>query len=352
MNRKVNKNIKIFFAALLFGAALMFGGCGQTASGPVRYTDTDIAMGTVIQQNIYALREGEEATEEIFALIRTLEQEVLSRRLDTSEIYALNQRAEEKEGLQISEELGVLLENCMELWEASQGAFDVTLAPVICLWDIDSWAEGTHGGTFAVPKQQEILRAMERCGSGGVEIEKLAEGYEIRLSEGIELDLGAVGKGAALDEIRSYLEQSENITGAVISVGGSILVYGCKPDQSSWRVAIVDPADTASSIGYLSLEGTFCVSTSGDYERYVEADGVRYHHILDPATGYPADSGVRSVTVLSDSGFLSDALSTACFVMGIDKGMELAERYEAEVLFVDTEGKIVMSPGMERYFSQ
>ena len=103
-------------------------------------------------------------------------------------------------------------------------------------------------------------------------------------------------------------------------------------------------------MGVLTLEGQWCVSTSGDYERFVEVDGVRYHHILDPATGRPTDSGTAGVTVLSKSGFDSDALSTACFILGPEKGMELAERYGVEVLFVGTDGSIQMSPGMEAYF--
>lgn len=344
--------MKKIFAVALFLAGLFFCGCGQTS---VQYTDTDIAMGTVIQQNIYSLTEDETATDEILTLIRNLEQENLSRRLESSEVCRINRyferdSSEDSESLQISGELGLILEECLSVWESSQGAFDVTLAPVIRLWDIDSWAGGAREGVFEVPEQQAILQALDDCGSGGIELEELAEGYEIRLPRGMELDMGAVGKGIALDEIRSWLKQRENITGAVISVGGSILVYGGKPDGSRFKVAIANPSDTAAVIGYLSLEGTWCISTSGDYERYVEAEGVRYHHILDPATGYPADSGVRSVTVLSESGFLSDALSTACFVLGADEGMKLAEEYGAEALFVDREGNIIMSEGMEEYF--
>ena len=342
---------KIFVIALSL-AGLFFCSCGQEI---IRYTDTDIAMGTVIQQTVYISNGDETPTDEILTLIRALEQETLSRRQETSEVYRINRyfgkdNNVDSEGLQISEELGMILEDCLRMWEASRGAFDVTLAPVILLWDIDSWAEGTREGAFEVPKQQEILQALDDCGSGSIELEKLAEGYELRLPKGMELDMGAVGKGIALDEIRSRLKKQENITGAVISVGGSILVYGSKPDKSSFKVAVADPFGTSSAIGYLSLEGTWCVSTSGDYERYVEAGGVLYHHILDPATGYPADSGVRSVTVLSESGFLSDALSTACFVLGVDEGMKLAEDYNAEVLFVDKEGNIIMSEGMEKYF--
>lgn len=346
--------MKSLFAVILPLAAAVIGGCGQAASGTVLYKDTDIAMGTVVQQNIYVgndSKEGGTVTEDILGLIRRMEQETLSRRLETSELYLVNHRKTEEDGLHISEELGMVLEECLDVWEASGGAFDVTLAPVIRLWDIDKWSEGAQEGTYTLPERQEILHALENCGSGEILLEKQGEGYEIRLPEGAELDLGAVGKGVALDEIRSGLEQREEIGGAVISLGGSILVYGTKPGGDCWRVAIVNPADTASTIGYLSLEGTWCVSTSGDYERYAMVGGVRYHHIMDPATGYPADSGVRSVTVLSDSGLLSDALSTACFVLGTDKGLGLAEEYGAEVLFVDGGGKIVMSPGMEKYFT-
>ena len=344
--------MKRIFAITISLAGLFFGGCGQEA---VRYMDTDIAMGTVIHQNIYSVTEDETATEEILVLIRTLEHETLSRRLEESEVCRINRyfgadSGQDGQSLQISEEMGLVLENCLRVWESSRGAFDVTLAPVIAIWDIDGWAGGTREGTFEAPKQQEIEQALEYCGSGGIELRELPTGYEIRLPKGMELDMGAVGKGIALDEIESWLMQRENITGAVISVGGSILVYGSKPDKSRFKVAITNPSDTASTIGYLSLEGTWCISTSGDYERYVEIDGVRYHHIIDPATGYPADSGVRSVTILSDRGFLSDALSTACFVLGVDEGMKLAEEYDAEVLFVDKEGNIIMSEGMKKYF--
>ena len=134
------------------------------------------------------------------------------------------------------------------------------------------------------------------------------------------------------------------------SGGGSILTYGEKPDNSSFRIGILDPAEPSRNIGILTLDGEWCISTSGDYERYVEVEGVRYHHILDPATGYPADSGVRSVTVLSQDGLLSDGLSTACFILGEEKGMALAKEYGVHVLFVLEDGRILMSPGMETFF--
>ena len=143
-----------------------------------------------------------------------------------------------------------------------------------------------------------------------------------------------------------YLQEHEKITGATIAVGGSVLTYGEKPDGSSWKVGIVNPRETSYYVGILEVDGQWCISTSGDYERYVEVDGIRYHHIIDPDTGYPADSGVTSVTVLTKDGFLSDALSTACFILGKDAGMKLAESYGAEVLFVEKDGTVSMTEGM------
>ena len=115
-------------------------------------------------------------------------------------------------------------------------------------------------------------------------------------------------------------------------------------------MGIVNPFDTAESIGILTLEGSWCVSTSGDYERYVEVDGVRYHHILDPKTGAPAVSDVRGVTILMKDGLLGDGLSTACFILGPEKGMALAARYGAEALFVMADGRFEMSDGMKDVF--
>ena len=166
----------------------------------------------------------------------------------------------------------------------------------------------------------------------------------------MQMDLGAMGKGVALDEILKILEAHPEVSGAVISVGGSILTYGSKPEGGAWQIAVTDPLDPSQSVGVLTLAGGYCVSTSGDYERYVEVDGVRYHHILDPRTGSPAHSDVAGVTIVTKDGFLSDALSTACFVLGPEEGQKLLEKYDAEALFIDHAGTITMTEGMQQYF--
>lgn len=341
--------MKRFFAAALFiGLCMALCACG---SGQVRQIQrADTAMGTVIQQKLYTVSDTDDAAEEIDALLRELESGELSWRLETSEVYRINASAGAEEGVSVSESFAALLERCLEISGDAGDAFDVTLGPVVRLWDLDSWASGERTGEFVPPDGQALEEALARCGSGRLRLD--GENGRLYLPEGMSLDLGAVGKGIALDRILEYLQEQDEITGATVSVGGSVLTYGEKPDGAPWRVGIVNPQKTSENMGILSLEGQWCVSTSGDYERYVEADGVRYHHIIDPVTGYPADSGVAGVTVLTKDGFLSDALSTACFILGSERGMKLAETYGAEVLFVEKDGSITMSEGMRAVYTE
>ncbi len=335
---------KYFVTALGVLLLLCCGGCGDPKTEQAKNIDT--AMGTVIQQSVYATENAEAAVSDISEILRRLEEDELSRRLDTAELYAINSAAGENAGIEVSEEMSQLLDRCLDVWRESDGALDVTIGAAVELWDIDSWAGEGKDAVFMPPTDEELQAALATC--GGDKFRK--QERMLFLPEGMQIDLGAVGKGIALDRILTYFEEHENITGAIISVGGSILTYGQKPDGSCWRVGVTDPADTAANIGTLKLEGQWCVSTSGDYERYVEVDGVRYHHIIDPATGCPADSGVAGVTILSRDGFLSDALSTACFILGAERGIPLAEHYGAEALFVGKDGSIIMTDGMLEYF--
>lgn len=304
---------------------------------------TDTGMGTVLHLRLYGQGDCGQISEEILEQIRRMETEEISWRYETSVIGQLNAG---RTVTGISKELYDALVICKTLAADSQGAFDITVGALSRLWNIDAYS-GEDNIEYLLPTNAQLSEAMKTCGYQNL----FLEDGSTRLEEGSQMDLGAIGKGMALDGIRSFLEKQGNaVSGGVISLGGSILTWGTKQGELPWQIGIVDPSDTTSYVGTLSLSGVWCVSTSGDYERYVEVDGVRYHHILDPRTGYPADSGVRSVTVLSKSGLLSDALSTACFVLGIEDGMELAKRYHAEILFVDSDGELVLSEGMKSYF--
>lgn len=346
--------MKRFFIRLAFWTMLfLLCGCGTRELEYVQGIDT--AMGTVVQQNLYISDNGEDFMGEILDLIVRLEEETLSWRLETSEVYRVNQAADDGKSVQLSQELSEVIRQCLELTEDSEGAFDVTLGPVIRLWDIESWSPELPEGSFQVPDEQAIRQALALCGSLRLHAESLTDagsdaGLVLHPEKGALLDLGSVGKGLALDYILEMLKEDPDVLGGTVSVGGSVLTYGAKPDGTAWRIGVTDPWNSSGIIGVLHLEGQWCVSTSGDYEKYVEVGGIRYHHILDPATGKPADSGLASVTIVTKDGMLSDALSTACFVLGRKKGIELAVKYGAEALFVESGGEIFMTPGMEEIF--
>lgn len=364
----MKRNREKIFAKLLCGSLLaavvcFCAGCGRT----VKYTSVNTAMGTFVYQTVYT--SGEDVTADVTGLINDLEQDTLSWRIAESELACINAQAGSEEGFVLSDNLSADLAVLTEVSERSSGAFDITMHPVVELWNIDAWAAGqgavpmqqTVEGTgetqetqpadttaqIKIPTSDQITQALSHTGYEAITIEN----NTWYLPADMSLDLGAAGKGIACDEIADFLKESE-VSGAVISVGGSVITYGSKPDGTPWQVAIVNPLDTAKQLGTLSLTGEWFVSTSGDYERYVEVDGIRYHHILDPDTGYPAASGVRSVTIVCDSGILSDALSTACFVLGVEEGMELAESYGVKALFVDEAGQIFMTESMQGIFKE
>ena len=280
-----------------------------------------VAMGTIISQKVYGDYSAKHI-EKITALINGLDNEI-SWRNETSSVAKLN-----REKTVTSAQVASIVKNSLDVSKNCEGVFDITVAPVVKLWNIGEEGE-------RLPSETEIEKALTNVDYTKIQI----NGNSITLGEEMEIDLGAVGKGAACDNVMTYLKASD-VEGAVISVGGSILAYGSYNKKGDgWKIAVKHPRNSSEYLGILSLKEGF-VSTSGDYERYFEKDGKRYHHIIDATTGYPADSGLVSVTVVCDSGLLSDALSTACFILGYDKSQPLLEKYGASAIFVDSDMKI------------
>lgn len=277
---------------------------------------SSIAMGTVINQKIYSDNSGKHISH-IIKIIDSLEDTISWREIE-SDVAVLNETGKVTSG-----ELADILSVCIKISEESDGAFDVTVGEISNLWSIGEEGE-------RIPSEEEIKKAKDEAGYKSI----LIEGNEITLLSDCRVDLGAIGKGLACDYVSNYLNVCDDINGAVVSVGGSNLAYGSyNKAEDKWRVAVRNPRDDSSFLGVISMSEGF-VSTSGDYERYFEKDGVRYHHILDARTGYPSSSGLISVTVVCRSGLLSDALSTACFVLGEEKSLELLNKYEASAIFV------------------
>ncbi len=284
-----------------------------------------IAMGTIVTAKTYGENTGPE-NEIIINSVKQLD-ELISWRQEGSLVDRLN-----KTNFVNSSSLADIVNVCNKVSKDSGGAFDLTVGSLSNLWAIGTENE-------KLPNDDEIANALKKVGYKSLKV----NGAEVSCKKGQFIDLGAVGKGYACDMIKTYLEDSE-LKGAVVSVGGSILAYGKRNKAGDkWRIAVRDPRDEKSYIGTVKINEGF-VSTSGDYEKYFEKDGKRYHHLLDPRTGYPAQNGLISVTVVCDSGILSDALSTACFVLGKEKGAELAEKYGAGAIFID-ENKNITTVG-------
>lgn len=283
-----------------------------------RYAFTEktfIAMDTVISEKIY----GENSSSfiaPVFSIVTGLD-ETISRFNENSAVYQLN-----SEGKTADKSVVEIINSVKKISDDVDGAFDITVGELSDLWSIGKQGE-------RIPSEKEIKAALE-----GVDYKKITSDGSYVSFDGGEIDLGAVGKGFACDLIKSYLSAS-GAKGGIVSVGGSILAYGdYNKKGDKWSIAIRHPRSENEFLGIISLDEGF-VSTSGDYERYFEKDGKRYHHIFDARTGMPASSGLVSVTVVADSGILSDALSTACFIIGAENSKALLEKYGASAIFVD-----------------
>ena len=348
-------------------------------SSPQEYSKTDFVMSTVLSEKIYGTKD---VTQDIKEELDKLEKDQLSWREDHSVVSKINADAQKGIKTKLDSDMTSWVEDSLELAKRSNGAFDPTIGRLTRLWNIE-------GDNPKVPSKQEIKNTLEDTGYTKIHLEKVesqntantkknvdkdikdntAKNKEISedtsqntntnesvssiyIGDKCTLDLGAVGKGIACDVVQDYLKKQKEVGGAVIAVGGSILLYGSKADGSDWNVAVQNPrGQDGEAMGVLSLSGTTNVSTSGDYEKYFMQDGKRYHHILDPSTGYPADSGLISVTIVSDSGLLSDGLSTACFVLGKEKGQKLLETYGAEGIFIDQNKKVTVTKGLKDKFT-
>ena len=330
--------------ALLLTLALLptLAACGE--QGTAGETRTVYAMDTVMNLTVYG-EKAASALENAEKELHTLDESILSRTAEGSELSSLNNG--ESVSYAADDPLPKLIETALAISEATDGAFDPTLAPVL-----DAW--GFTKDLRRVPSADELAALLAHTGRDKVALEETADGYSVALSDGAQLDLGGIAKGYAADLLRAQLEK-EGVTSATLDLGGDVFVMGKKSDGSDWRIAVKDPGDTESYLGIVSASDAFIV-TSGVYERYFEENGVRYHHILDPKTGCPAESGLVSVTVMCKNGAWADALSTACFVLGADGALALRDDLAAqgtnfELIFVTDEGRVLYTGGLAAAFT-
>lgn len=297
--------MKRLFCVLLCLALCLCAGCAQMDKA----SKTLFAMDTVMELTAWGgdaslgLKQTEQLLQDLEKTWSAQKEDSLLSRLNRGEEVTLTAQQE------------ALFDRVEELSTYTSGAFDPKLLAVSALWDFT-------GETHAVPTADEIVLALERD----------------------QWDLGAALKGYAGQQAVELLETMD-IDRALLNLGGNIQTFGEKPGGVPWNIGIQNP-DGGDPVGIVAVTGTASVVTSGDYQRYFELEGVRYHHILDPETGCPADGGLRSVTVICRDGLKADVLSTALFVMGLEKATEFwRQSDDFEAVFITTEGKIFATAG-------
>jgi len=315
---KMMRKTAVCLAAILL-LTLGFGGCGISQEPETR---TVFAMDTVITLTAY----GKNAGSALDAAVQKLNDYDVLLDVDSGDIGAINENAGEFVG--VSGEVYKLLSDCVEFSRQTDGAFDITVGRYVELWGFRSQTR--------VPSDEEIAEAEEFIGWEQIE---LADG-KVKIPEGMQLDLGAVAKGFVAGKLKQLLTEY-GVTSAILSLGGNVTTLGKKPDGTQFVVAIRDPNDADAYLDTVQVSDS-AVVTSGSYMRWFEQDGVRYHHIIDPKTGKPADSGLVSVTVICTDDTAADAYATAFFVMGAEKTSEFLKSHpEMNAIMVKTSGEII-----------
>ena len=323
------------YGTILLGcAALLLVLCACSGQADKKNTSEFFAMDTVMDLTAYG-SSGEAALTAAQTEIERLDAMLTVGSAD-SEIAKLDSGAT----TEVSEETAALLGRALAVSKLTDGAYDCTVYPLVSAW-------GFFSGDYRVPDAAEIASLLKNVGWEKISV----EGTTVTMPEGMAIDLGGIGKGYASARAKAVMQQA-GVVSAIVSLGGNVSSLGQKPDGTDWTVAIEDPDDTTTYFGLLKASDK-CVITSGGYQRYFEQDGKTYWHILDPSTGYPADSGIVSATVVSTDDVLADGLSTALFVMGLDKAEALwRENTDLfDMILMTSDRKVYITSGISDSFS-
>ena len=309
----------------------------ENASDDAEAVRDVFAMDTYMTVKAYGSN-GEAAVDAAVDEINRLDA-LLSTGKKDSEIGQINAN----NGGQLSEDGAVLMERSLELYKSTNGAFDVAIYPVMKAW-------GFTDGNYQVPDADTLKATLELVDPSLIDYDKETSTVSFK-KDGVQIDLGGIAKGYTSSRIMDIYKE-KGVTSGLVNLGGNAQVFGTKPDGSLWRVAVQSPNSEDEYLGVLETKDK-AIITSGGYERYFEKDGVTYHHIIDPSTGYPADNGLISVTIVSADGTLADGLSTSLFVMGKDKATDYwkAHSDEFDMILLTDDEKLYVSEGIKDSFT-
>lgn len=330
-------NVKRWLLTLTILSVLTLISCDQEKFEA--RSDNRFLMGTVCIITLYN-GESQELYDEAFALIEE-EDRLMSLQKDMSDLARINSAAGSGP-VEVSEDTVSVLKSAIAYAEMTEGAFDPTIAPLVELWGI-----GMDNSGF-VPETEQIDTAKRLTDFSKVLIKNSNEVF--LEDQGMKIDLGGIAKGYIADKVKDLLV-SRGVKRGIINLGGNIVVLGSKPESKPWKIGIQDPFDSRGNHIGIAAVVDKTVVTSGIYERFFVSEGKRYHHILDPETGFPVENDLASVTIISDISIDADALSTSLFVLGVQEGMALIESIGgSEAVFVTRDKKVIMSTGAVSQF--
>ncbi len=292
-------------------------------------SSTQIMMDTVVTVTIY------DGNDDILTGAMQLckkYENLFSKTIQSSDVYKINHS--DGQAVTVSDETVELLNIALQISEKSDGAFDPTVLPLVELWDITN--------STSTPNNADILKAVSLVGYKNI----LTNGNTVTAKNGAKLDLGGIAKGFIADKVTDYLK-SQGVKSAIVNLGGNTVLLGQKQGKD-FSVGVQKPFGKQNELCATVMLSDKTAVTSGTYQRYFEQDGRIYHHIIDPKTGHPTDNGLTAVTVVTDSSAVADGLSTACLILGVEKGKELAKEYGAELIFVTDNGELILTDGFNQ----
>lgn len=324
-------------AMALTGCAGKKGTSENTASDEEPYSRDIFAMDTYMTVSAYG-DAGEKAVDAAVKEINRLDA-LLSTGKASSEVSELNA----SNGGKLSADTNALMDAALDLYESTDHVFDITIYPVMKLW-------GFTDQNYKVPSEGDLKAALTLVDASTLDYDKGKKTVAFTV-DGTQIDFGGIAKGYTSATV-AQLYRDLGVTSGLVNLGGNVQTVGFKPDGTEWRIGIQDPEDENDMLGVVQTHDA-AVITSGGYERNFEEDGVVYHHIIDPVTGYPADSGLISVTIVSEDGTLADGLSTSLFIMGREKATEYWKSHQKDFDFIlcEEDGTLVVSSGLKDRFT-
>lgn len=329
------KTTKLYVFSAVCIAFLCFGLSSCTKSVKT-VTQTDFAMGSAVTVKLYGYNEKNLDKLKVTSVIGAVDN-ALSKNNSASEVSKINALAGTNEAFEVDSKVYDYIKQTAEIYSLSGGRAAATSGALTELWGFDN-------DNFNLPSEADIKSAMVLCGDDKIVFDETNR--TVALPAGYKLNLGSVGKGIACDEAVGYFSGMD-MTGAVVSVGGSVATYGVPPTSVKWSVGVRNPFGGENEyFAILSLGNAF-VSTSGDYEKKFTAEnGETYFHILDLMTGYPVKTDLTSVTVIAETGLQSDALSTLCFILGKENSLDVLNEYDADAVFVYNDKTVFATDGI------